>query len=497
MRGRSLHDFLPRLFLVADVGIRIARVRRDPLQRLSIRAALALGFGLVLSLWGLTGYVLSVRIARTETQMTEITGRYVQAQDVLSAVRQHVNQSSILLRDALLNPGDDDAQRRYRRRIDESYAAIAAQLDGYRPVRDDHDAEHLARLRAEITAYRAVTLEVLDEAQATPTRRPSTLLDLYVVPRRAAAIGLSDELRALNRRALIEHQAATTAVHRAAERQWWYGLGAALVATVAIALIAIVYAGRLEDRLRRGRDREARHAAELQHLSSRLVQAQEEERRNIARELHDEVGQVLSAIAVEAQRAEIALERPPDAGRALAEVQQLTDGALRTVRDLSQLLRPAMLDDLGLAAAVDWLLRGFARRHAVQVEVVQRGMAARLPAEVEVAAFRIVQEAVTNVARHAGATRCTVRLAAESARLLVEVEDDGVGFDPDVETGAEQRPGLGLVGMRERAAGLGGSVIVDSGPGRGTRVSVSLPLSGRAADDTGLQPVSSVGLATA
>jgi signal transduction histidine kinase len=450
-------------------------VRRDPLERLSIRAALVLGFGLVLSLWASTGYVLSVRIAETERQTADITRRYMYAQDVLSAVRQHVNLSSILLRDALLNPGDE-TRARYRRRLEEGYAAIASQLDGYTPVSDDDGDQQLARLRSEVSGYRLVTLKVLDEAQAMPSTPPSRLLDAYVVPRRTAAIALSDEIRALNRRALLDHQAATASVHRTAEQQWWYSLGAALAATLGIALVAIVYAGRLEDRLRQRRANDQWHAIELQQLSARLVQAQEEERRSIARELHDEVGQVLSAIGVEAQLAERAIEKREDASRALGEVQQLADHALHTVRDLSQLLRPTMLDDLGLAAAVDWLLRGLERRHAVQVDIVQRGMVARLPAEVEVAAFRIIQEAVTNVARHARATRCTVRLTTEGPRLFVEIEDDGIGFDPGLLASAGGRRGLGLLGMRERAAALGGIFAVDSMLRQGTRVRVTLPL---------------------
>jgi signal transduction histidine kinase len=156
-----------------------------------------------------------------------------------------------------------------------------------------------------------------------------------------------------------------------------------------------------------------------------------------------------------------------------------------------------MLDDLGLAAAVDWLLRGLARRHDVHVNLVQFGMAGRLPAEVEVAAFRIVQEAVTNVARHARAARCTVRLTVEGPRLFVDVEDDGVGFGPIVVADTGTRRGLGLLGMRERAAALGGSVAVDSAPRRGTRVSVTLPLWPDGDLETSLPDGAGVGLAPA
>jgi signal transduction histidine kinase len=461
-------------------------VRRDPLERLSIRTALGLGFGLVLGLWLFTGYVLTARIAEIEARTAEITRRYLHAQDVLSAVRQQINASAIVLRDALLDP--KETQDRYRRQLEAGFAGIVSQLDGYEPVMAGVPEEQMARLRSEVEALRGLTLAVLSAATSDPAAEPFEMLAGRTSPRRAAAIALSEEVRIANRRALVEHQLATAAIHRAAEQQWWYGLGAALAATLVIAFVAIAYAGRLEDRLRRGRENEARHAHDLQRLSSRLVDVQEEERRNIARELHDEVGQVLSAIAVEAQVAERALDRPDEALRALAETQELADRAMGAVRDISQLLRPPMLDDLGLGAAIDWLLRGLARRHDVQVELLQTGLTGRLPASIEVAAFRIVQEALTNVARHARARRSVVRLESDGMTLTLSVEDDGIGLDASASACPERRRGLGLVGIRERVADFEGTFSVSSRPGQGTSLRVHLPLARGWARDSAAAP---------
>jgi signal transduction histidine kinase len=461
-------------------------VRRDPLERLSIRTALGLGFGLVLGLWLFTGYVLTARIAEIEARTAAITRRYLHAQDVLSAVRQQINASAIVLRDALLDP--KETQDRYRRQLEAGFAGIVSQLDGYEPVMAGVPEEQMARLRSEVEALRGLTLAVLSAATSDPAAEPFEMLAGRTSPRRAAAIALSEEVRIANRRALVEHQLATAAIHRAAEQQWWYGLGAALAATLVIAFVAIAYAGRLEDRLRRGRENEARHAHDLQRLSSRLVDVQEEERRNIARELHDEVGQVLSAIAVEAQVAERALDRPDEALRALAETQELADRAMGAVRDISQLLRPPMLDDLGLGAAIDWLLRGLARRHDVQVELLQTGLTGRLPASIEVAAFRIVQEALTNVARHARARRSVVRLESDGMTLTLSVEDDGIGLDASASACPERRRGLGLVGIRERVADFEGTFSVSSRPGQGTSLRVHLPLARGWARDSAAAP---------
>src|SRR6185295_5799851 len=139
----------------------------------------------------------------------------------------------------------------------------------------------------------------------------------------------------------------------------------ALAASFGIALFATRYASRLEDRLRQQMAKDEESARTLQRLSSQLINAQEEERRSIARELHDEVGQVLTAIKVELAVAQRAIESTGGDAAALQDARTITDGALHAVRDLSRLLHPAMLDDLGLAATVDWYLKGFGKRHGV------------------------------------------------------------------------------------------------------------------------------------
>ena len=451
-------------------------MRRDPLERLTIRAALVLGFGLVLGLWLFTGYAFTRRMAATEQRTSEVTRRYMHAQDVLSAVRLQLNLSSIALRDALLDPSPAN-QARQLRRLEDSYTTVNAALDSYQPVLDTRtEPVEMHRLRSEIAEYRKVTLEVLAAYHGDRSTPASRLLEEWITPRRTSAIAVSDEIRALNRRALVQHQIATADIHRAEEQQWWRRVGLALAGTIGIAFVAVLYAGRLENRLRRERDKDAQHTRDLQRLSARLVAAQEEERRNIARELHDEVGQVLTAIKVDLQMAQRSLEASGHDTQVLHDLQDMTDGALGTVRDLSHLLRPTMLDDLGLGAAIDWQLRSLARRHQVTVDLVQEGMTERLDSDTEVAAFRIVQEALTNVARHANATRCTVRLSHVRDRLIVSVADDGCGFDLEAVERRGERRGLGLIGLRERVAEREGTLSIESAPGQGTRVVVELPV---------------------
>jgi signal transduction histidine kinase len=242
---------------------------------------------------------------------------------------------------------------------------------------------------------------------------------------------------------------------------------------VIVALLAARSGGRLERRIREQHGEAIRHREELERLSSKLLMAQEEERRRIARELHDEVGQALSALKLELAVAQRATDAPHTA---LAEARAIVDRTLQSVRDLSQLLHPSMLDDLGLPDTADWYLRAFARRTGIPTKLVVDRLDQRLTPAVEVCTYRVIQEAMTNIARHAEARSCRVHISRDVDALRVVVEDDGKGFIAGAADGAEAR-GLGLVGVRERVTGLGGTLRVESGAGLGTRLTVVMPLS--------------------
>jgi len=230
---------------------------------------------------------------------------------------------------------------------------------------------------------------------------------------------------------------------------------------------------RLEHRLTEQRAREEQVSADLQRLSARLVQGREDEQRRIARELHDDVGQALTAVKVELAVAERRLERLQESGL-LADAQSSADSALRSVRDLTHLLHPSALEDLGLVAALESQVREFRRRHGVAIAFLNESTE-RLHPEIERSVYRVVQEALTNIARHAHARAGRVHVNTDAQTLHVTIEDDGIGFDAaDVERPGRRR-GLGLLGMRERVSQLRGRIDIESAPGRGTRIDVSLP----------------------
>jgi signal transduction histidine kinase len=451
-------------------------VTRPGLEGLTIRAALVLGFSLTLGLWLFAGYNISQRMTMLRADAADLNSRYTRAQDLLSTVRAQVLLGSVYVRDALLDPSAEAAEVSLRR-LAETSAAIDAALAQYVPVFQGNQAEgeRLARLRREVLDFRMTMNEVLATDRSTWPKGARQLLNQRVVPRRQTVIQVSEDVQALNRQAFVEQQSRVAAVYDTAERRAWERFGLALAGSLGIALFATSYAGRLEARLRRQRETERHNAEDLQRLSAKLITVQEEERRAIARELHDEVGQVLTAVKMELSVAQRTIDAAGVPGRPLDDAHTITDSALNAVRDLSRLLHPALLDDLGLAAAVDASVKGFRRRHGIAVDLETKGLEARLPPPVEAAAYRIIQESLTNLARHAHAKRCRIVIEYSLDLLTISVQDDGVGMHrAEAEHGGASR-GLGLISMRERVAQFGGTLAVQTLPGHGTTITARIP----------------------
>jgi PAS domain S-box-containing protein len=216
------------------------------------------------------------------------------------------------------------------------------------------------------------------------------------------------------------------------------------------------------------REREAR----LVHLSHQLLRAQEEERRRIAREMHDQLGQELIALKLNLQTAH---GDSPASERRLNDSTAIVEQLIEQARDLSLELHPSILDDVGLAAALDWLCARQSERSGIPIEVRGERPMPRLTRETEAALFRIVQEAISNALKHAHAHAVTVTLRHDATRLEISVQDDGCGFEPELAQ-RRDRNSLGLISMHERADLIGAAFDVRSRPGEGTRIVVRLPL---------------------
>ncbi len=236
--------------------------------------------------------------------------------------------------------------------------------------------------------------------------------------------------------------------------------GAALVLALVFAVVTVRMVSQLVERLEW-------QTGELSRVSWHMLEAQEDTARRFSHELHDELGQSLTAVKTNLSAMQTA---GCDAGR-LRDCLRLVDDSIGNVRQMSQLLRPTILDDFGLEAGLRWLAEGFQARTGIEV-AVESAHAARLPGETETHLFRIAQEALTNVARHSKAKRVEIKLAPAAGGVTLRIADDGQGI---ASTGGNAR-GMGMIGMRARARGAGGDVRVESKPGRGVVIEVRVPV---------------------
>jgi signal transduction histidine kinase len=211
--------------------------------------------------------------------------------------------------------------------------------------------------------------------------------------------------------------------------------------------------------------------AALRHLNETL----EEETKRIAHSLHDEAGQLLAAVHISLD--EVGRELPPPVRGRLQTVRGLLDEIERQLRRLSHELRPTVLDDLGLVAAIEFLAAGVSRRTNLRV-AVDGFKGVRVPPIIETALYRVVQEALNNVTKHSGATDVNIGLKLAENAIRCSIRDNGVGFDPNLVSSGPDGRGLGLIGIRERLQSLGGEFQIKSAPGRGTELDISVPLEG-------------------
>ena len=439
---------------------------------LKLRRLLLLGYAGIFAIWLLSAYALTDRMQAADEHSADIRDQYLENDQLLSTVRAQVLLSSVYIRDALL---DTTRSETYLAQLRQIRVDVSTALDEYVPhVVSTREREQWEHLQQEVNDYWETSLPVLARG-GTPTALEARSVILQeVIPRRETISKIFDRIHALNQTSFEQAQVDVSELRRGLRRRVWETSSGAVLLGLIVAFVATRHAGVLEARIREQRAQETRHKSELERLSSQLMQAQEDERRRIARELHDEIGQSLSALKLELAVA----ERQPLSDRIrtpLAEARAITERALQSVRDMSQLLHPSMLDDLGLPDTTNWYLGGFSRRTGIRSELVVDQLAERIPPELEVCTYRVIQEAVTNVARHAGASTCRVAIRGTADAISLTVEDDGCGFDPRVKPGAAGR-GLGLVSVRERVATLGGTLQVDSRPGHGTRLTVELPL---------------------
>jgi signal transduction histidine kinase len=321
---------------------------------------------------------------------------------------------------------------------------------------------------------------MLDSMLAWPPderrRRAPLLIDREIQPLQIEILHRSDQLRLLNDQQLHETDQALLAQFGAFQGNLTRSIVLALGSGLLLILASMIYILRLEQQTRARYDELVRSRGELERLSARLVDAQETERRNLSRELHDEVGQTLGALLVDFGRLTAALGAcTPEVAEMVAGMKSVAERSVRSVRNMALLLRPSMLDDLGLVAALEWQGREVSRNSQVEVDVQSENVSDDLPDDYKVTIYRLVQEALNNAVRHSQARNARVRVEQNGRQIRVTVHDDGRGFDP------KRSRGMGMLGMEERVRRLGGRIEFQSAPGQGTTVTADLALEALAA----------------
>ena len=425
--------------------------------RLKTWLVAALGLGSLVVLIALSMQLSSRKAEQIYVQMEQLDGHHRLVESQLRRLRSDVNLSGIFVRDYLLDTaserGDEYRARiqQYRRANIDTLAELGALLGG----RDE-----TLRLRAMLDDYWQTFEPMFDWTPTQKVARSVSFLRKEVVPRREAALAMALEIEELNNTNLAAQRLEVARQHDAFRGDLSRTMWRMVLLGLAVAAVVVVRLWVLERR-----SEVAEHR--MRELSQQLVSAQEEERKHLSRELHDHVAQVLTGLRLELGRID---RMSAAAAPAVAESRKLVDELFSTVRDLSLGLRPSMLDDFGLQAALEWHVRDFMARSRIAVDLTVRGDLDLLPEKHRTCVYRIVQEALTNCARHAKATRVIVDVVADHGRLQVQVHDDGVGIDP-----ARRSRGLGLIGIDERVKELQGTMDIGRAPARGTILTVALP----------------------
>jgi signal transduction histidine kinase len=449
------------------------------LPRPRARAALLAGFGALLTINVAGAIDMWFALRELQSRSSTVLREYLHRDQILQRARDSAYLSTTYLRDFVLDPDPSQSQAHLA-----ALRSLRAQLDAaiteYSPLVDANEHGAFEELVAGVARYWKDVDPIFNWSPQQRRQRGFQFLAQQILPQRVRLLALTDSIASINHQELRHRENLLSDLYYQAK--WRLGLifAVSLLLGVTVAVISFVYLSRLERGARSSFNELLKTREELERLSIRLVEAQEQERRALSRELHDEVGQSLSALLVDVANA--AAASPPgnsDLEARHNSIRCLAEQTLHVIRNMSLLLRPSMLDDLGLVPALEWQAREMSRRTGLTVRVEAGGIPDHLPEDVRTCVYRLVQEALNNSLRHAAAHRVDIILRLDDARLLVLVRDDGVGFDPQTLHGSNRaagRMGAGLIGIDERVRVLGGAVRVESSPGRGCLVQAELPL---------------------
>ncbi len=436
-----------------------------------IRRLLLIGFGGLLFLLAFTGLNALSVLKKIQTENQGIREDYVHRDRMLEQLRSDVYLSGTYARDLLLesDPALADA---HRNELDNAQRRIQSTVTAYRHLLRSEERAPFQQFVQELDAYFESLRPALEWNADQRRSLGYTFMKNSLLPRRMTVVQLADQISQVNAKQLETGNRQLSQLFANFRRSLLLLLVLTLLGGFLLAGGSMARLLRLEQvsALRFQEVVQARSA--LRDLSARLIEVQESERKALSRELHDEVGQALSGLLLGIGNvvAVVASGDSMEARSQLQDLRRLAERTVAVVRDMSLLLRPSMLDDLGLVSALQWQAREVSRTKNVYVQVEAGSVPDDLPEEYKTCIYRLVQEALHNVTRHAKAKTVQIHLKEqEDGSLELTIQDDGQGFRP------QHEKGVGLLGMEERVSRLHGSFRVESQPGHGTIIRVVLP----------------------
>jgi signal transduction histidine kinase len=438
---------------------------------LSSRLVLIAGFGGLLLLMAFAGIDSIQTLRQIQRSNDAIREDFLSRTRVLEQIRSDLYLSGTYVRDYLLEPESQKAESR-RLSLVHTRNEMDSALQKYKALLNQQESGPFQSLTQELAVYWKVLEPVLLWNSTQRREHGYTFLRDEVFPRRTAMLPIADQIAGINESQLTSGKEKVARTFEGFRQRLIITIGL----TIGVGLLLVAFS------MSKILGLEAQSAAryleiatartELKQLSARLVEAQENERRSISRELHDEVGQALTGIRVELANLsrQIRSKELDGLDTKIDEIKEMVEDSVGVVRNMALLLRPSMLDDLGLVPALQWQAREISKRTRLRVKVAAEGVSEDLPEDHKTCIYRIVQEALHNCEQHSEATTARVTVRQTSSRLVLAIQDDGKGFD------AEHERGMGLLGMQERVSHLRGTFSVESLPGRGAIVCVVLPL---------------------
>lgn len=433
---------------------------------------LSVVFGALLLVLVGSGVALTHRIAEVRDEIVSIQTASQQMEVALTDLREHVFSLALFTRDYLMQPAPSESGAG-RPELLARREALMQDLELMRSVVVGAERAEVKRVEDIVAAYLRASGAVFTWTDAEKRSFGPQYVRDQLTPQREALLRAIADLNQIYRDSIARRHQRILATQDLIQTTTRNTVLVAVLLALIIAVYTILRLNRLELLAERHRIQLEADQEHLRRLSQETVRAQEAERKSLSRELHDQVGQTLTALRMEiGNLGNLRFRQGNGFAEHLEAAKQLAEQALHTVRDLSMGLRPSMLDDLGLEPALRWQARNFTRSSGIPVEFTVEGPLDRLPESHRISIYRIVQEALTNCAKHSAAHQVRITLHGGPESVSLNVHDDGRGFDP----AAGEVKGVGLIGIEERVRELGGHFSIYSAPGRGTLLVAELPL---------------------